>query len=172
MQPDPLYNQTLLNLKSGFHCAEAVALSVLSTFGQADPMPVVRAASAFGGGIAGSTLELCGAFSGGVIALGNLLGRNEPGVDLRNCAGLIKQFREQFRHEFGSLQCRPLLDAQAEEDGRVPDCARITARAASLLGNLLREQSGLVAAASILESAVQAQAKLAPGACPFGGCGC
>lgn len=39
------------------------------------PPEVIRAASGFGGGIGGSTEELCGAFTGGIIALGFLLGR-------------------------------------------------------------------------------------------------
>jgi len=172
MEQDELFAQALGQLKAGRHCAEAVALTILENFGQADPLPAVRVASAFGGGIAGSTQELCGAFSGGVIALGSLLGRSQPGLERKECASLIKQFREEFLREFGSLQCRPLLDAQSREGQEAPSCAHITAGAASLLGQVLRQRPGLVPGAPGLGLAILEGPKLAPGACPFGGCGC
>ncbi len=171
MESDPLYVQTMGNLSDGLHCAEAVTLAVLRAFGRADPLPAVRVASAFGGGIAGSTQELCGAFTGGVIALGSLLGREQAGRELKDCARHVKLFKEGFLAEFGSLQCRALLDAQAEQGQAAPSCAHITARAASLLGGLLREKPLLLNPAA-LSQAQCCGPQLAPGACPFGGCGC
>jgi hypothetical protein len=58
--------------QSGFHCAEAISRSVLEIFSNGDFGHLVKAASAFGGGIVGSTGEPCGAFSRGVMALGYL----------------------------------------------------------------------------------------------------
>lgn len=172
MEDDALYSQCLNHMRAGLHCAEAVALTVLEAFGQEDPRPAVRAASGFGGGIAGSTQELCGAFTGGVIALGSLLGRGEPGLELKECARAIKEFKLGFLEKFGSLQCRPLLDAQAVENSQAPGCAQISAGAASLLGELLRERQGQEVSLVGMTLAPADGPRLAPGACPFGGCGC
>lgn len=175
MEDDALYSQCLNHMRAGLHCAEAVALTVLEAHGHQDPLPAVRAASGFGGGIAGSTQELCGAFTGGVIALGSLLGRHEPGLELKDCARAIKEFKQGFLHQFGSLQCRPLLDAQAVENSQAPSCPQITAGAASLLGRLLQERQAQAPALAGLTLAPASAApghRLAPGACPFGGCGC
>jgi C_GCAxxG_C_C family probable redox protein len=167
-----MLRQAQSQMQSGLHCAEAVVITVLQNFSDTDPAPAVRAASAFGGGIAGSTQELCGAFSGGVIALGSLWGRSQPGLELKECARLVKEFKQRFEREFGGLQCRPLLDAQAQEGGSAPSCLEITGRAASLLGEILGQRQELGGQAPGLGLQSLAQAHLAPGACPFGGCGC
>lgn len=172
MERDPLFSQAMGHLQEGWHCAEAVALTVLENFSSEPSLSAVKAASAFGGGIAGSTEELCGAFSGGVIALSCLLGRNEPHRELRDCARVVKEFKERFRQEYGTLQCRPLLDAQAEQDREAPSCAHITAQAAVLLGGLLRERLGLIPGVAVAGEQITPGPTLAPGACPFGGCGC
>ena len=71
---------------------------------------VFRAASGFGGGVGGSG-ELCGALSGGLMAIGLVYGRDtlEP-IDtskafadsMERCAQLCDRFKE----EFGGLNCR------------------------------------------------------------------
>jgi hypothetical protein len=61
--------------ESGFHCAEVITKTVLEMFSGKPRPEATKAASVFGGGIGGSTEELCGAFTGGVIALGYLMGR-------------------------------------------------------------------------------------------------
>lgn len=172
MEDDALYSQCLNHMRAGLHCAEAVALTVLEAQGHQDPRSAVRAASGFGGGIAGSTQELCGAFTGGVIALGSLLGRHQPGLELKYCARAIKEFKLCFLERFGSLQCRPLLDAQAVENSQAPSCPQITAGAASLLGGLLHQRPGQDPVLAGLSLSPAAGPRLAPGACPFGGCGC
>ncbi|HMK66600.1 MAG TPA: arsenite methyltransferase, partial [Thermodesulfobacteriota bacterium] len=91
------------HFQSGFHCAEAISSAILDTFFEKDRPDAIRAASVFGGGIAGSTEELCGAFTGGVLALGYLLGRNHPGDDLHDCAKVTREFKSRFGGQFGSL---------------------------------------------------------------------
>ena len=92
--------------QSGLHCAEVVSKAVLESLSMKPCPEVIRAASGFGGGIAGSTEELCGAFTGGVVAVGYLMGRKNGGDDLRQCGGLIKAFKKEFLDAFGSLNCQ------------------------------------------------------------------
>jgi len=122
--------------QSGLHCAEVISKALLETFsGNAHP-EVIKAASAFGGGIAGSMQELCGAFSGGVMALGVLAGRENPGDDLRECGGLVNQFKSRFQSRFGSLKCMDILDGMG---GDHMGCVKLTAEASVILNGLLRE---------------------------------
>lgn len=171
MPSEELHRQVLQQMRAGRHCAEAVVQVILENAGHPDPQPALLAASAFGGGIAGSTLDLCGAFSGGVIALGSLWGRSQPGVELKQCAQLVRELRRRFLEEFGSLQCRPLLDAQADSEAQVPSCVQITASATALLGDVLAEQIPSWRAAPLSQPVVPSPT-LTPGQCPFGDCGC
>ncbi|CAO0820903.1 hypothetical protein DFAR_10026 [Desulfarculales bacterium] len=143
-------------------------------FSVEDPLSAVKVASAFGDGIAGSTQELYGAFTGKVITLSSLLGRSEPGLELKDCVRLIKEFKLGFAKELGSLQCRPLLDAQAQKGREAPasDCAQITIRAISLLGGLMQTRQDLPPSLPLGGAQPSPGPKLAPGACPFGGCDC
>ena len=75
--------QAYQNFKSGLHCAEVVSKTILNNFCKEPHPEAVKASSYFGGGIAGTMEELCGAFTGGVIALGILLGRENPGDAMR-----------------------------------------------------------------------------------------
>lgn len=123
--------------QSGLHCAEVISKALLETFsGKAHP-DVIKAASGFGGGIAGSTQELCGAFTGGVMALGLLAGRENPGDDLRDCGAVINQFKGRFLSQFGSLRCMDILDGFGGENPT--SCVKLTAEASVILNDLLRE---------------------------------
>lgn len=123
--------------QSGLHCAEVISKALLETFSGKAPPEVIKAASGFGGGIAGSTQELCGAFTGGVIALGALLGRDNPGEDLRDCGTLTKEYKSRFLSQFGSLRCMDILDGFGGENPLA--CVKLTAEASEILDGLLRE---------------------------------
>lgn len=158
--------------QSGFHCAEAISRSVLEIFSDGDYTPLVKTASAFGGGIVGSTGELCGAFSGGVMALGYLLGREKPGDDLRDCAIMVNEFKKKFQDRFGSLNCRIILDSFSEQENPL-GCVKLTAEASVLLADLLKEfqvKKGL----DYQAYRTQPRNKVELGRCPFqaGSCGC
>ena len=72
--------------------------TVLEMFSGKPHPEATKAASVFGGGIGGSTEELCGAFTGGVIALGYLLGREAPGDNMRDAGALVKEFKSRFQN--------------------------------------------------------------------------
>jgi len=122
--------------QSGLHCAEVISKALLETFSGSAHPEVIKAASAFGGGIAGSTQELCGAFTGGLMALGVLAGRENPGDDLRECGSLVNQFKSSFQSRFGSLKCMDILDGMG---GDHMGCVKLTAEASVILNQLLKE---------------------------------
>jgi len=65
--------------------------------------------SAFGGGIGGKG-SLCGALTGGVIAIGQRYGTNKPILDEREKAySLALKFYDRFQKEHGSVFCRDLI---------------------------------------------------------------
>jgi C_GCAxxG_C_C family probable redox protein len=157
---------------SGFHCAEVIAKTVLEMFSGKPHPEATKAASIFGGGIGGSTEELCGAFTGGVIALGYLLGRDAPGDNMRDAAALVKEFKSRFQTQFGNLRCRDLLFSFDEQENRL-GCVKLTAETTVLLANLLNE-FGSKKGIDFDRYATQPKEKVQLGQCPFkaGGCQC
>jgi C_GCAxxG_C_C family probable redox protein len=158
--------------QSGFHCAEAISRAVLEVFSDGAYLPLIKGASAFGGGIVGSTEELCGAFSGGVMALGYLLGRGNPGDDMRDCAVLVNEFKKKFKGLFGFLNCRTILDSFSEQENPM-GCVKLTADTSVLLADLLKDfqvKKGL----DYQAYRTQPRNKVELGLCPFqaGSCGC
>ena len=158
--------------QSGFHCAEVITKTVLEMFSQKAHPEATKAASVFGGGIGGSTEELCGAFTGGVIALGYLMGRDAPGDDMRDAGALVKEFKSRFLNQFGSLNCRKLLFDFDEQENPL-GCVKLTAETSVILANLLN-QFGSNKGIHFDEYGSQPRDKLELGRCPFkpGTCQC
>ncbi|MBI5969140.1 MAG: C_GCAxxG_C_C family protein [Deltaproteobacteria bacterium] len=156
--------------QSGFHCSEVISRTIMESFSEKVRPEAVRAASAFGGGIAGSTEELCGAFTGGVIALGYLLGRDKPGENLMDCGAVTKEFKGRFLNQFGSLNCRVILEGFNHQDNPL-GCVKLTAEASVILADLLRDfeqQKGM----GFDSYCCQPRNKKELGACPFSAGSC
>ena len=158
------------HFESGLHCAEVISKTILEMFsGQPHPA-VIRSASGFGGGIGGSNEELCGAFTGGVVALGYLLGRENGGDSLKGCGSVINQFKRAFLDKFGSLHCQTLLNGFKEEKNPL-GCAKLTAETTLILAELLNDFGVKNAGdASLLTSRPEPRVEL--GCCPFGAQSC
>jgi C_GCAxxG_C_C family probable redox protein len=106
----------------GYNCAQAV---LQATTGRDDPELLAMAAP-FGGGI-GRSGCLCGAVTGGVMALG-LLGRGEAN------GALVEAFRREFR----TTCCRGLSkDYQWLSREHKANCRRLTVAAAAMVERLL-----------------------------------
>ncbi len=155
------------HLQSGLHCAEVVAKTILEIFSKGSHPELIRVSSGFGGGIAGSTEELCGAFTGGVLVLSYLLGRETPGDDIRDCAALINAFKTKFLDEFDSLNCQAFLTAFREEQDQA-GCAKLTAHAAVMVAELL-EEFGRETEMDLDTYSFLPREKVALGQCPFTG---
>jgi len=92
----------------GYNCAQSVLLTIFEEWhGKNDLVPKV--ATAFGGGI-GRCGSVCGALSGGVMAIGIKYGTNEPSVEKRLRAyELAKEFYRRFEKQHRSVLCRELI---------------------------------------------------------------
>lgn len=99
------------------NCAESVLLGISRYFGwKSDCIP--RIATPFGGGF-GGTQHTCGAFSGGLMALGLRYGREvggDKGPSYQRAQALVAWFQQQY----GALDCRTLVGDMAEPSFRQP----------------------------------------------------
>lgn len=124
---------------SGFHCAEATAKTILDWKLEGSSAELTKAASGFMGGIGGTQAGTCGALTGGIVALGLIYGRNEPGLDIQHIRKLAAEYVSRFENEFGSTNCGVLLDS-LEESGNSINCRQLTAEAAGILFDLLSRE--------------------------------
>ena len=124
---------------SGFHCAEAVSKAVVETYGQGMSQDIPKVATAFGGGIGRTHQDICGALTGGVIALGCLFGRNEPGADWTDAYELAAELTRRFVRELGTTNCGALLETFGPQENMIR-CKRLSGEVASMLGAILEER--------------------------------
>ena len=94
--------------RQGYNCAQSVLLTMQDFWNEKKPLEP-KIASAFGGGI-GGTGSLCGALTGGVIAIGQKYGSNKPIPEGRGKAySLALKFYKRFQEKHGSVLCRDLV---------------------------------------------------------------
>lgn len=92
----------------GYYCAESVLLAVAEQLGiESGVLPKI--ATGFCSG-AGRTSGMCGAVSGAIMAIGLKLGRNNPGDSAEPCYAAVKKLVDAFEKEFGSVNCRTLIE--------------------------------------------------------------
>lgn len=91
-----------------FYCSEAVVKTIKDAFGLGYDDTVIALASGFPVGI-GRSGCICGAVTGGVMALGMVFGRTQPKDERVNKALVLsKELHDQFRSNHKSLCCRVL----------------------------------------------------------------
>jgi C_GCAxxG_C_C family probable redox protein len=95
-------NNAVKDFLDGYLCSEAIVKNFIKD------ETLLRASSAFGAGIAYGN-SLCGALSGGILALSAVQGRasNNEGVD--KLFEDIAELRSSFEKKFGSTSCSTLL---------------------------------------------------------------
>jgi C_GCAxxG_C_C family probable redox protein len=94
--------------EEGYLCSESVLLAVSFCLGvKSDLIPKI--ATGFGAGV-GRCGYICGAVSGGVIALGIKFGRSEPLKQDQPPHWFAQELVKRFIHEFGVVTCRELTD--------------------------------------------------------------
>ena len=125
---------------SGFNCAESVLKATMEARTDNLDPELTKVASALGGGVGGSHEELCGALSGGVLAIGLLYGRAQPGVDVQFARDLAAKLRERFIKEFGWAKCGTLLESFGEQNDS-DKCRRMVAVTAGMLSDILDEST-------------------------------
>ncbi|NMA37353.1 MAG: C_GCAxxG_C_C family protein [Papillibacter sp.] len=100
---------------SGYNCAQAVFLAFAEESGL-DKNITLKIASSFGGGM-GRLKEVCGALSGGFMAMGLLQGYYDAEDKDAKAAHYdsVHDVGEAFRAEYKTLLCRELLPGQTDE---------------------------------------------------------
>lgn len=133
----------------GYNCAQSVFAAFAEELGLSEAA-ALRLPSAFGAGL-GRMRGTCGAFSGLALIAGFKHGNLSPDpADKERIFALTRKLADEFRTEFGSLQCRELLHLPPDtEEGARPSertaayyaarpCERCVAfcaaRAAEILG--------------------------------------
>lgn len=97
-----------LHFNSGLNCAESVLLTLSGRLAGKNSASIIpRIATGFGGGV-GRNGDMCGAVSGGVMAIGLALGRDKAEHSKEACYAAVDRFYADFVKEFGSSKCREL----------------------------------------------------------------
>lgn len=94
----------------GYNCAQSVLFSFCGELGL-DEDAALKLSCGFGGGM-GRMGEVCGAVSGGIIALGLKFGRgkNDERAATDFAYSKIRAFVNRFSAKHGSCRCRDLLN--------------------------------------------------------------
>lgn len=125
------------NYDKGFHCAESIVNAILEALSIRN-ISACKYASGFCGGIGKCKKDVCGALSGGIIALGEIYGRQNGGEDISELVKISTEFRQHFIHEFGSSVCEKVIEA-IDRKGKM-DCKDVTTFAANSLYRLLADK--------------------------------
>ena len=137
--------------KEGYNCSQAVVLAFQDLL-TIDANELCKIASPFGGGLS-RMRETCGAVSGMVLVLGNLIGYSTPEIGEKKHE-LYKNTQELlriFEKTYGSLTCRVLLNLTSKHDNPEPSqrtndfymkrpCLELIGGAAELLDNYLKDK--------------------------------
>ena len=132
--------------RGGFFCSEAVVSSIRSIFEIDVPEVVISMASGFPVGI-GRSKCLCGAVSGGVMAIGLVFGRTvQKDPQVEETLRLSKELHDWFKEANGknALCCRILTKefdmAQGEHKEQ---CIRFTGMVAGKVAEMIIREKGL-----------------------------
>ena len=109
------------------HCAEAVLASVKNRFSPELGDEVVRLAAGFGGGSGSGCI--CGAVSGGTMALGLVLDGDKKGA-----SALTRELHGWFKSEYGATCCK-ILTVKGKSG-----CLGLTVSVAGKVAELLQER--------------------------------
>lgn len=132
-----------LFLQESYSCSEAVFAAVNECADEPLPKELIRLAAGFRGGMGGSG-GVCGALSGGVMALGLALGNEAPGGPSEALSEAVRALRARFLAGCGNTCCRELTARFEDRDDpkRREFCAKIAAGAARDAIEILQERSG------------------------------
>lgn len=112
--------QAIEYFKQGYNCSQAVVLTFKDIL-TIDAEELCKIASPFGGGLS-RMRETCGAVSGMVLVLGNLIGYSTPelGEIKHELYKNTQEILKIFENRYGSLTCRNLLNLSVKHDDPKP----------------------------------------------------
>jgi C_GCAxxG_C_C family probable redox protein len=98
--------------RQGFYCAESVVMAIAEEHGIRSEL-IPRMATGFCGGVA-RTGGICGAVSGGVMAIGMVRGRDDEKKAVEDVYGVVRDFIARFELGFGSSNCCELIGCRLD----------------------------------------------------------
>ena len=113
--------------RQDLNCAETILYAANEKYGWNLSHDALLFSAGFGGGVGGQEL-LCGALTGGVMALGRLFVRargHESDLNQR----IIKEYFALFEKEMGSIDCAPLKETYRKEETGCQEVILASARA-------------------------------------------
>lgn len=110
-----------------YHCAEAVMEAIRRHFSPDTPETVVATVSGFGGGSGAGCI--CGAVSGGTVAIGLVL------QDKKATTHLTRELHHWFREKYGVTCCKTI---RANNDKGI--CPVLTGEVAGKIGEMLSKK--------------------------------
>ncbi len=137
--------------KQGYNCSQAVLLAFAEELG-IDETTATSIATPFGGGM-GRMREVCGAFSGLLMAVGLKYAPKDPKDQAAKAAhyALVQQLADEFKKQNGSIICRELLGLPGPQsptpEPRTPQyyqkrpCAEMVGSAAEIFEKLLQTKN-------------------------------
>ena len=135
--------------QQGFCCAESVLQAIAKSLGiQSELIP--RIATGLCGGIA-KTGGICGAVSGGVLAINMVTGRSHAGQSPEANVRLVRAFLSEFETKFGTTNCERLMGCRLdtpegqrffkENKLREKKCQMFTKEAAGMASRILEQEA-------------------------------
>lgn len=135
----------------GYNCAQAVFIAFCDLTGY-DEDDAARISSSFGGGM-GRLREVCGAVSGAFMVAGCLYGyADETDKNAKTAHyALIQDIARRFRDRNGTIICRELIGAEANDKSAVPTdrtadfykrrpCVELVEVAAEIMDEIIKEK--------------------------------
>jgi C_GCAxxG_C_C family probable redox protein len=134
----------------GLNCSERVFLVIHSLLETDVSSESVALMSGFGGGVAGTRDNMCGAVSGGVAGIGLVYGRRAPPKGNRDRVYEVsKDFVGRFKTRFGTTICGELIGdllreaTEESEEKRKARCSQYTLNAAKMCAETLLKYESL-----------------------------
>ncbi|MCW3488506.1 C-GCAxxG-C-C family (seleno)protein [Dethiobacter alkaliphilus] len=131
--------------RGDFYCSESIIKSVKDNFAIDMPDEIIAMASGFPVGI-GKSKCVCGAVSGGVMALGYFFGRTTGGdPKVQKTLVLANELQQSFKDNHKHLCCRILTKGMDMAAGGHKDqCVSFTGEIAEKVAAIVVREQGLV----------------------------
>jgi C_GCAxxG_C_C family probable redox protein len=108
MKKEESNEKAVIYFQKGYNCAQSVLLTMAEHWHEKSGL-IPKIGTAFGGGM-GRCGSVCGALTGGIMALGIKFGTNEPSAEERKeVYELAQKFYKRFEKEHGSVLCHELI---------------------------------------------------------------
>ena len=135
--------------QQGFCCAESVLQAIAESRGIQSEL-ISKIATGLCGGLA-KTGGICGAVSGGVLAINMLAGRNSAGQSLEVNVRPVRTFLGEFEKKFGTTNCERLICCRLDtlegqrffKDNKFREkrCQMFTKEAAGMASGILEQEA-------------------------------